>query len=93
MVHHYEEEKNTEEHVRFNCSIEQPFTQPVDEPPPEPPPPTPKVKKEKATCCPISPPAAHSDLVDALPTVLVAIGFAYAIGMLSGAFIFSSPVE
>ena len=89
----------TSEHVKFNCQIEQPFREtaaeilpPVEEEPDGPPP----SPKKKPACCPLSPPPAptsSSDLVEALPTILVGIGFAYAIGMLTGAFIFSTPLE
>ena len=103
MVHHYLEEQSdtdttTSEHVKFNCQIEQPFREtaaevlpPVEEEPDGPPP----SPKKKPVCCPIPPPAltSSSDLVEALPTILVGIGVAYAIGMLTGAFIFSTPVE
>tara|TARA_B100000212_G_scaffold313296_1_gene266106 strand:- start:914 stop:1240 length:327 start_codon:yes stop_codon:yes gene_type:complete len=105
MAHHYLEEEEREspdsvittgEHVRFNCQIEQPFreTAAEDSLPEEPvgPPPTPK--KKPPSCCPmppIEPMTPSSDLVEALPTILVGIGFAYAIGMLTGAFIFSTP--
>jgi len=36
----------------------------------------------------------HGDpLVEALPTILVGIGFAWVIGVATGAWIFSSPIE
>ena len=103
MVHHYLEEQSdrdsdTSEHVKFHCTIEQPFREPTAEVLPpvaeetDAPPPSPK---KKPACCPLQPPPelASSDLVEALPTILVGIGFAYAVGMLTGAFIFSTPVE
>ena len=109
MVHHYLEDAlvsespnsvvTTSEHVQYNCQIEPPFREtaaeilpPLPEEPEEPPP---KPKPSKATCCPLPPPPSmsSSDLVDALPTILVGIGMAYAVGMLTGAFIFSPAVE
>ncbi len=92
MVHHYLEEESDKggpsEGVKFNCVVEKPFgdapaaapaeEEPMIELPPAAPPP----------CCPI--PTVSSDLLEALPTVLVAIGVAYVIGVASGAFIFSS---
>ena len=107
MVHHYLEEESdrspesvitTSEHVTYNCQIEQPFRDtaaevlpPVEEEP-EAPPPNPK---KKPACCPLPQPLMQpsSDLVEALPTILVGIGAAYVIGMLTGAFIFSPPVD
>ena len=33
----------------------------------------------------------HGELVDALPSIFIAFGFAYAFGILTGGLIFSSP--
>ena len=76
----------TADHVRYSCQIEPPVEVPAprEELPPPPP--------QKPPCCPVLPDPASS-LVDALPTILVGIGVAYAIGMLTGAFIFSPVVE
>jgi hypothetical protein len=81
--------------VKFNARIEPPYEpQSVTELPPVPegPPPCctpPPVKTE----IPI-PFIYHGDpLVEALPTILVGIGFAWCIGVATGAWIFSSPIE
>ena len=79
--------------VRFNARVEPPI---LEEPPPSPP-----AKKSKPTPAPVPVPVAEqcpftsqSDpVLDALPTILVGIGAAYLVGMATGAFIFSSPVE
>ena len=107
MVHHYREDEQRpserakdDECVKFNCEITPPFHESVVEPPP----PTPEPEHEKKqSCCasPVPVPAAlatigaspSSDLVEALPTILVGISVAYAIGMLTGAFIFSPSLE
>lgn len=104
MVHHYQEEEGAsptsvvttkDPTVRFNCQIDGIEPAPADEPPPA----TVKleVKPKAPKCCPVSPPLAplappSSDLVEALPVILVGIGVAYTVGMLTGAFIFSSSV-
>lgn len=56
--------------------------------------------KEPRPCCPKPaevPPIPfvyHGDpLVEALPTILVGIGFAWVVGVAVGAFIFSAPME
>ena len=83
----------TADHVRYNCQIEAPFREaaptPIEEEQPQEPP------APKASCCPLPATSvpSSSELVEALPTILVGIGFAYAVGVLTGAFIFSSPVE
>ena len=82
------------EHVQFQCQITPPYREPLppvpeDVAPPQPPPKLPP----PPPCCPLLPPGASSDLVEALPTILVGIGFAWAIGMVTGAFIFSAPSE
>jgi hypothetical protein len=105
MVHHYREDESpdtvitTPGHVTFNCQIEPPFREQVEVPEvpeeePEPPPPPPR--KPKPSCCPVAPLAeagSSSELVEALPTILVGIGVAYAIGMLTGAFIWSPSAD
>lgn len=46
-------------------------------------------------CCYIEHPQErferHGELVDALPSIFIAFGFAYAFGILTGGLIFSSP--
>lgn len=86
--------------VSFNCQITPPHREEKElsdlveeETPPSAPQPVPA-----RPCCPVTPPVPlvsgpSSELVEALPTIMIGIGIAYAVGMLSGAFIFSSPVE
>ena len=101
MVHHYREDENTsptsvittDAHVQYNCQIVPPFTEAAPEVAEEPPQPEVIEKpRPKPHCCPLPTPliaGPSSDLVEALPTILVGIGCAYLIGMASGAFIFS----
>jgi hypothetical protein len=85
--------------VKFNARIEPPYepASVMDLPtPPEDPPvccaPPPPLKKEVPI--PTIPFIYHGDpLVEALPTILVGIGFAWVIGVATGAWIFSSPIE
>ena len=83
--------------VKFNAHIESPYepASVMDLPPaPEGPPPCcePPIKTEIPT--PTIPFIYHGDpLLEALPTILVGIGFAWCIGVATGAFIFSSPIE
>ena len=82
----HEEENNT---VQFNAVIEPPREEPkvkieqCHTPPP--PPPTPP-------CC-LPEQQEQSDLLSALPTILVAMGVFYAIGLASGALFFSAPID
>jgi len=48
--------------------------------------------QHRASCpVPASVVAASSDLVEALPTLMVAVGVAYIIGVVTGAYVFSAP--
>ena len=95
MAHHYDEETfvKQEGEVAYNCVImpphapESPQKEVVDVAPPK--------KVDKATCCPVyaPPPAPSSDLVDALPVILMGIGAAYVIGVVTGAFMFVPSLE
>ncbi len=76
-----------DEAVKFNATIEPPHADCPAAPPPSPPTPT---TAAEVPCCPVMP-HRSSDLVDALPVVLVGIGCAYAIGLATGAWIFSTP--
>lgn len=90
MVHHYQEEESErplDDNVKFNCQIEPPHAEAPLPPEPDVPPPP----KPAPNCCPMPP--VSSELVEALPTVLVAIGVAYLVGMATGAFIFSPSLE
>ena len=54
----------------------------------------PPLQKAPTIATPTIPFMYHGDpLVEALPTILVGIGFAWCIGVATGAFIFSSPIE
>jgi hypothetical protein len=104
MVHHYreEEERGRDEPVKFNCEIKPMCSEPEPEPKldPEVAKPEPELVRAvpQKTHCPLPTPPTfaametHSDIVEALPTILVGIGLAYAVGMLTGAFLFS-PAE
>ena len=107
MVHHYLEDHETpdETHpppVKFNARIEPPYSAPPETARPASPvtpvkeAPIP-VSEALPSCCPTTPPIPlilHRDpLVEALPTVLVGVGVAWMIGVATGAWIFSSPVE
>ena len=81
----YAEEEPTladSEHVKFNATIVPPETVPAPPPPTCPAMPIPP---------PELPPYSHSDLIDALPTIFVGFGGAFAVGVLTGAVIFSPP--
>jgi len=72
--------------VKFNARVEPPFQEEPSTPEKIPPP---IMKQEHETATPL---VFQSDpLVEALPTILVGIGVAWAVGVATGAVIFSSP--
>ena len=77
MPHHYLEEQEDEtDGVKFQATIQPP-------------------KMLEPPCCAAPTPyeARHNDdLSDVIPTILVGIGVAYAVGLVTGAWIFSTPV-
>lgn len=86
-------EEIEQQQVKFNATIEPPFRENEPEPEPKPLETKPPPKRKDAACCPIGAPpllmsTGSSDLLDALPTILVGVGVAYAIGMATGAFLF-----
>jgi len=85
-THHYLEDEKGEadEAVRFNAVIAPPMGLPPV--PTQPPPPTPMPE----ACCPAP---CQSELLDALPMILVGIGIAYMVGVATSACIFYSPLE
>ena len=93
MVHHYlENEKDdgptAEETIKFNATIEPAHQECVEAPAPDTPPCCPKMPEVPPIPLPfVAPPS--SDLLEALPIIMVSIGVAYVIGVASGAFIFS----
>lgn len=107
--HYLEEHQTLDENhpppVKFNASIEPPYQAGPSEAE-RPASPVSPVKEARVpvsevlpSCCPgTTPPPIpfvyHGDpLVEALPTVLVGVGIAWMIGVLTGAWIFSPPVE
>ena len=75
--------------VKFNAQIEPPFQAPEEDPPLPPAP-------ASSPCCvsaPLTQPTLSDPMSDMLPTILVGIGFAWAIGVVTGAIIFSVPSE
>lgn len=96
MAHHYlediQEPAEETEPVKFNATIVEPFeAAPKPKPPASPVSPC-CVKEERLPD--LLPVMRHtSDLVDALPTILVGIGCAYAFGFATSALIFSLTAE
>ena len=91
-----------QEPVIFRATIVEPKV--PEEPPPPPPSPLGPIPEEKPpepapmpSCClpepehPFERFERQSELADALPSIFIGIGVAYAIGILTGFVIFSSP--
>ena len=89
--------------VVFSATILDPLVKPVDGPIPDPidelerkalatnyesPPIPPPLTRQ---CCFAPVIEHHGELADALPSIFLAFGFAYAFGVLTGGLIFSSP--
>lgn len=72
--------------VKFNAVI--------NEPPPEEPDPPIKVEPvEECSACPMMMRTEADPLSQALPTILVGIGVAYLMGLITATIIFSPPIE
>ena len=85
------EEVKIEDSVSFRALIEPPNTPPIATgPPPPPPPASPDVIDLTQ---PDITQLQTSDLVEALPIMLVGIGVAYMVGVASGAWIFSPSID
>lgn len=85
----------TEEDVKvsFRALIEPPNTLPAPPTGPEPPPPPVSPDSVIDLTQPDISQLQTSDLLEALPTVLVGIGVAYLVGVASGAWIFSPTID
>jgi hypothetical protein len=87
----------TEEDVKvsFRALIEPPNTPPAPPVPTGPEPPPPPVSPDSVIDLtqPDISQLQTSDLLEALPTVLVGIGVAYLVGVASGAWIFSPTID
>ena len=92
MVHHYLEEKaesettDSTEKIKFSATIDAPYSAAPSVA-------APTLERQPECCFPSLAPERPDTLLQALPTLLVAIGLAYTLGVVSGVLISNPALE